>query len=113
VHHADYLDFLAHAGDDWVALDPAIAAVDLSSGGEESVAAFENARRVAKQKAAWAAEQKRLDERRSMDRVAMELALCQVLQHPQVRGLARDSYLQKTLPARTVCSGCDPEGGGY
>jgi len=28
VHHADYLDFLAHAWDDWVAMDPANAAVD-------------------------------------------------------------------------------------
>ena len=28
VHQADYLDFLAHAWDDWVALDPANAAVD-------------------------------------------------------------------------------------
>jgi acetoin utilization deacetylase AcuC-like enzyme len=28
VHHADYLDFLAQAWDDWVAMDPANAAVD-------------------------------------------------------------------------------------
>jgi acetoin utilization deacetylase AcuC-like enzyme len=28
VHQADYLDFLAHAWDDWVALDPANAVVD-------------------------------------------------------------------------------------
>jgi acetoin utilization deacetylase AcuC-like enzyme len=31
VHHADYLDFLAHAWADWVALDPANAALDAAS----------------------------------------------------------------------------------
>lgn len=36
------------------------SAVDLSGGGDESVAAFETAQRKAKQKAAWEAEQKRL-----------------------------------------------------
>jgi hypothetical protein len=39
---------------------PARGAVDLSSGGDESVAAVEDARRRAKQQAAWEAEQKRL-----------------------------------------------------
>lgn len=39
---------------------PARGAVDLSSGGDESVATVEDARRRAKQQAAWEAEQKRL-----------------------------------------------------
>lgn len=39
---------------------PAHAAVDLSAGGDESVAAFEDGQRRAKQRAAWEAEQRRL-----------------------------------------------------
>lgn len=39
---------------------PARSAVDLSAGGEESVATYEDAQRRAKQRAAWEAEQRRL-----------------------------------------------------